>query len=370
VAEKPVDADELERLGLYDPEDPHAAERLELLEFLVGLGATTDDLVRERDDLPALASLVGLRPGREQLTLAEAAQQAGAPIDLARRVWRTSGLPEPGPDDRVCTEADVDVFRTFLAGTHLLGEAVVLQLGRVVGSTMARVAEAARSAFLVHVGAPRLLEDPTGLALARANAEAVTMIPGLSRALDVVLRHHFELARRPIDIAAGSGGGYDSQHVTVGFVDLVGSTAWGQELSIAQLGEALGEFEAIAADTVAGRGGRLVKLIGDEAMFVVADANEACGIVIAILDAIHSHALLPPARGGLAAGDVLTREGDYYGPIVNLAARAVKLADAGAVLVSGEVAREVSSSRFTPVGGQELKGFDDPVELFRLDSAS
>jgi class 3 adenylate cyclase len=370
VADTPVDPDELQRLGLYDPDDEHAAERLELIDYLLGLGATLEDLVKEHDELPALASLVGLRPGREQLTLSEAAQRAGAPLDLAQRVWRTSGLPEPGPGDRVCTEADVEVFRTFLAGTELLGEAVVLQLGRVVGSTMARVAEAARSAFLVHVGAPRLLEDPTGLALARANAEAVTMIPGLSRALDVVLRHHFELARRPIDVAAGTRGGYDSQHVTVGFVDLVESTAWGQDLSIGELGVALGEFEAMAADTVAERGGRLVKLIGDEAMFVAADGDAACDVALEIVGGVEAHAVLPPARGGLAVGDVLTREGDYYGPVVNLAARAVEVATRGAVFASEDVGREARAHRFTPVGAQRLKGFDEPVELFRLERAS
>jgi hypothetical protein len=100
---------------------------------------------------------VTLRPGTERLTLAEVARRAGAPLETAKRIWRTSGLPEPGPDDRVCTEADVDVIRTYLIGSAMLGEPVVLQIGRVAGSAMARVAEAARSAFLVNVGAHALL---------------------------------------------------------------------------------------------------------------------------------------------------------------------------------------------------------------------
>jgi ribosomal protein S16 len=48
VAEHAVDPAELERLGLYDPDDEHAAERLELINHLIGLGATLEDLVRER----------------------------------------------------------------------------------------------------------------------------------------------------------------------------------------------------------------------------------------------------------------------------------------------------------------------------------
>ena len=45
-------ADGFETLGVYDPAEPHAARKLELLEYLVSLGATADDLVEHRDDLP------------------------------------------------------------------------------------------------------------------------------------------------------------------------------------------------------------------------------------------------------------------------------------------------------------------------------
>jgi hypothetical protein len=42
-----------EALGVYDPGAPHAARRLELLQYLVGLGASADDLVARRDDCRA-----------------------------------------------------------------------------------------------------------------------------------------------------------------------------------------------------------------------------------------------------------------------------------------------------------------------------
>ena len=44
--------------------------------------------------------------------------------------------------------------------------------------------------------------------------------------------------------------------------------------------------------------------------------------------------MLPEARGGLAYGSVIAREGDYYGPVVNLAHRLVELAYPGTVLAS------------------------------------
>jgi adenylate cyclase len=366
----PLDLAELQARGLYDPEAPDAVERLELLEYLVGVGATLDDLVESRDELPVVASTVMLRPDGETFTLAEAAGRAGVSVDKAVSIWRASGLPEPEPDEPVCWQEDVDVFRIFLAAEEFLGEAVAMQMARVVGAAMARVADSAVSAFTVHVGAPSLARDPTGLALAQANTAGSALVPGLSRALDVMLRRHFQVSRRPLDAASGLRN-YDSQNLAVGFVDLVDSTRLGQLLSIEELGAVLTEFDACATDTVVAGGGRLVKLIGDEAMFTAPDAGIACAIALDLERSLAEHPVLPTARGGLAAGEVLSREGDYFGPVVNLAARAVKLADPGAVLASPEVARQSADGyRFTSAGRRGLKGFDEPVELFRVERAS
>jgi class 3 adenylate cyclase len=72
----------------------------------------------------------------------------------------------------------------------------------------------------------------------------------------------------------------------------------------------------------------------------------------------------------LASGEVLTRDGDYFGPVVNLAARSVKLAGPGATLASRALAETCAAGyQFTPIGAQDLAGFEDPVELFRLERA-
>jgi adenylate cyclase len=365
-ADDGVTAEELERLGLYDPNDPHAAQRLELLRLVLELGGTVEEIREMGDEVALLPSHLALRPGRERLTLAEAAERAGVPLDTAARVWRAFGLPHPGSNDRICTEADVEVLGIVVAGQHLLGEEVALQLARTVGSAVARMGDAARSAFIVRRATAPALEDPVGLDLARANVEAVALVPGMSRAIDVMLRHHFELVHTPLDAVIERG--YDGRRLAVGFVDLVGSTALARQLSIEALGAALGEFEAIAADTVAAGGGRLVKLIGDEVMFVVEEPEAACEIAVDLVDALAAHPTLPSARGGLAAGEVLTREGDYFGPVVNLAARTVGLASPGAVVSAGEL-RPVKRYRLVPIGTREIRGFDDPVELHRVERA-
>ena len=70
----------------------------------------------------------------------------------------------------------------------------------------------------------------------------------------------------PDHARASSEGGTET--VLVGFADLVGFTAKTQQLEEAELAEVVGRFETVAYDVVAEHGGRVVKMIGDEVMFL------------------------------------------------------------------------------------------------------
>jgi adenylate cyclase len=87
-------------------------------------------------------------------------------------------------------------------------------------------------------------------------------------------------------------------------------------------------------------GGRVVKMIGDEVMFLVEDPRMAAEIALGLADASRDAAGLGDVRVGLAYGPVLEREGDAYGATVNLASRATSIAYPGTVVVSPEL-REV-----------------------------
>ena len=67
-----------------------------------------------------------------------------------------------------------------------------------------------------------------------------------------------------------------------------------------------------------------------------------------------------------ACGAVVGVHGDYYGGTVNLAARLVRAADPGAIVVSEAVRAEAPSFAFTPLELGPLKGFPGPVPAFRL----
>ena len=161
----------------------------------------------------------------------------------------------------------------------MFGEDAVLQLVRVMDSAMARLADAIVSAFLVNVESQVQDQDPVGLGVARANAEAIALLPTVNGALDVLLRQHILAARRTILGGAGDIGD-EIQPLYVGFVELVGSTALAQRLSTRELGSVLTEFEYVAADSVTAGGGRVVNLIGDEVLYTACDAKAACTIAL------------------------------------------------------------------------------------------
>ncbi len=353
--------DELVGLGLYDPDDALATERLALIEYLFGLGATVEELLEAAPDLAVVASTRALRGSGDLMTQAELADRAGMPLEVSTRVWRAAGFPDPGPDARIYTEDEVDALRVFEAAANWLGEDIVLQVVRVIGSSMARVADAAIAAFLVNIGGPALAEDPAGLALAQANTEAVTLLRAASGVMDVIFFRHIEALQRPVGVGAEG-----TQQLAVGFADLVGSTGLARQLSIKELGAALAEFDECASDIVVAAGGRVVKLIGDEVMFVASDPRASCEIALGLAAFFSDHPRLPPVRSGLSFGAVLSRDGDYFGPVVNLASRVVDLAAPGRVLASADVRDAVDAFRFASIGVPELKGFDEPIEVFEV----
>ena len=65
------------------------------------------------------------------------------------------------------------------------------------------------------------------------------------------------------------------------------------------------------------------------------------------------------------SGDVLLRDGDAFGPVVNLAAPAVKEAGPGELVASPEFAVAAGADT-EPLGACELKGLGGPVEPWRL----
>jgi adenylate cyclase len=129
----------------------------------------------------------------------------------------------------------------------------------------------------------------------------------------------------------------------VGFADLVGFTRLSQRLEDAELAELMEAFESRAADVVAALGGRVVKTLGDEVLFVAGTTDAGAEIALQMIESMAEHERVPRLRVGAAFGNVLSRMGDVFGTTVNLASRLTALAPPDGVVVDREMARVLAN---------------------------
>ena len=366
-----MDLEALASAGLYDANAPDAVERRELLQFLVEQGCSIDEMVvaHSRGRLFALAGDRIIRPWRDQYTLDEVAERVGASVAEVRALWRAFGLVVGEPGQAVASDVDVEMVSTAVGMSGVLGVEATLGLARVMGSSMARVGDAASTSVRGNMPSMSVAVSGSELETARAFAGIALAVPALGRVLDTLFRHHLESARMHFERTeswdiVGQGG----IRVGVGFTDLCGFTGLTQQLSMDNLSLLLSRFEEIATDIVNDHGARLVKFIGDAVMFVATDAPTAVEVAEALVASARVRGLT--ARGGVTVGATLALDGDYFGPVVNLAARLCNLAEPGTVLVSDEVVERVGNTRSAlPLGPQQIRGFDDPINVSRLVAA-
>src|SRR4030095_6153482 len=146
----------------------------------------------------------------------------------------------------------------------------------------------------------------------------------------------------------------DQPTLAVGFVDLVGFTRTSSSMQTDELGRLLSRFEALSSDVITEAGGRVVKLIGDEAMLAFPTADQAAQGTIELVDACASGDL-PSGRAGLAFGSGLARGGAYFGRAVNLASRLVDVAPPDTVLADDAFAEAIAGSFvIEPQGHQRI----------------
>ena len=261
-------------------------------------------------------------------------------------MWRALGFTDPRPDEPYFTDFDVATLHQTaeLIDGGLVEPDMMLQMTRVIGSSLSRVAAAQVGVMLEQrklkaEGTDEL--DPEEPFEVRAGLLLDTM-PSI---MDYVWRRHLEgeARRRLVQLVDHD----DEEEVTrtVGFADLVGFTAVSQQVPDHELAAIVDRFEALAYDIVAQHGGRVIKMIGDEVMFVVDEAVTGVEIGLTLAETYRGEASISDVRVGLAAGPVLEREGDLYGPTVNLASRIAGIAYPGGVVVSESIRDEQADNQ-------------------------
>lgn len=349
--------------------------RLALLEELADQGVSLEELRRavEENRLVLLPVERVFEEGEEQYTAAEIAEGSGLEAEFLVRLLQALGAPIPGEDDRVYGEADLDAAKRaklFLdAGLPPEG---VLETSRIIGISMANLADANVDLVGEVFTEPGIDERELGL---RYAAAAKTMAPLLGETLLHAYRIHLrERIRQAViteaELAEGRISGTDE--MTIAFADLVGFTRLGESLEIEQIGDLTGRLFERASDA-ARPPVRLVKMIGDAAMFSSPDSVPLVDAVVDLVDSAGTDEL-PPLRAGLARGQVLGRGGDWYGRPVNLAARITNFARPESVVVDQAVKDSMPETDGGPLdfsfaGKRRFKGIEGEVPVHRVRRA-
>ena len=366
-----MSTDPLEDPELYaDLEEEEHGARRELLEHLVGAGASSEalrDAARE-DRLATLPVEFALGGGR-RYSLTEVARRAGLQPPYVRSLMLALGYPNPRPREKLYTDEDVEVARVhrrFLdAGLPREG---TLDVARVIGQSMARSAAAIRLMAGDALIRPGDTESDLGLRYAAAAQE---LVPLLGPVLDQQLRMHLrEQATRDVVTRANREAGSlaGEREIAVCFADLSGFTKLGEHLPADHVG-GIGSRMTVIATEVACPPVDLVKTVGDGAMLVSAEVDALLDAARSLTERVAKEGdAFPPVRVGVAYGRAVHRAGDWFGPAVNRASRIVDAAKPGTILVE-ESAQERAAERFTWAKRRRknLKGIDGRTRVYRLD---
>jgi adenylate cyclase len=315
----------------------------------------------------AYAYVEGLFPdGAGRYTLTEAARETGLEPALIERIVAAIGFPTRTDS---LSEEDLQLMRyTATALDAGLPLVALLQLVRVYGQAAAQMADAEVRLFHLYVHEPLMRSGSSGAEIAEDMMSlSRLLLPLASPAMDQIheryLQHFIEqdiVGHMESDLN-GAGADLGRVRVAIAFADLTGYT---------RLTEEAGELEALDAverfvDAVEGTlpdNARVVKMIGDEVMVVGTDPSALIDWAVGF-QRLQSERPLP--RIGIHYGDVLYRDGDYYGRDVNIAARIAARSAGGEVLVTRPVVEHAGSHlEFDRIGEITLKGFTEPTEMF------
>jgi len=300
-----------------------------------------------------------------ELGLKQAARRSGLEPALIERVWTSIGFPAASLER--LTEDDLELLR-HLAAILDAGFPLVafLQAVRVYGQAIARIADTEVKLFHLYVHEPLMREGRPALEIAEqmhgmARDLRPLVSPVMNHLHEAFLRHFVEQ-----DVVGHLEGDMEGDdlgrlHIAIAFVDLAGYTRLTEEAGDEEAVNLVERFQA-AVEITLPDDARVIKTIGDEVMVVGADPAGLCDWAVGFQQLQGER---PRPRIGLHAGQVLYRDGDYYGREVNLASRVGARAAGGEVLVTRPVVEAAGRHlRFDRVGEVQLKGFTGATELF------
>jgi class 3 adenylate cyclase len=358
---------------------PTAINRVRLAEALDREGLALEDIGEAVGaghlSFDFLDQLLPHPSGLLEETADELAGTLGLSFDDLARLYRTWSLPAPEPGQRVREDdaRTLDIHKAFPdAG---MDAAALVAATRFFGDNTRRIAQSQVEFFKANV-IDRLYESgmPAKDVLDTVAALSAALQPAGRELLMWLHARHLEseilqevvvMLERAME-EAGYARARPLRPPAIAFLDLSGYTRLTEESgdqAAARLAERLAELVAEASGSFSGQ---VVKTLGDGVMFTFARPGNAVLCGLAMVERADEFGL-PRARMGVNAGEVVFRDGDYFGRTVNVAARIVDFARPGEVLVSEDaLAVETPDGvEFREVGPVLLRGLENPVTVFR-----
>ena len=317
-----------------DAEDPRVHDDTRIAEALVELGVPEDEARAAVADgrVPLVLATQALdEPSRYQLR--DLVEASGLSEDVLRGAL---DIGRPAHDGY--TQSDLEAAHLFAQLLEVLPLDALLRIARSRSIALSSVARADMSLVRDNIVVPLREAGADDLAIAIALAEHAAEFDRISRRLLVhdYRRHIQELLRSELSTLAAQSQS-PAIDACVGFVDLVGYTALAARVDPHGLDDLLDTFEARVVEAAATSDAvTVVKFLGDAAMFVSTDLNPLVDVLL-LLTTESDDADEVPVRGGIARGEVLLREGDYYGTPVNVAARLTDIARSWSLLADDDL---------------------------------
>jgi class 3 adenylate cyclase len=152
--------------------------------------------------------------------------------------------------------------------------------------------------------------------------------------------------------------------VTFLFTDVEGSTRrW--EADADTMRGALAAHDEVLRGAIEAHGGWLFKHTGDGVCAAFASPRSAVDAAVAA-----QRALELPVRMGLATGEAELRGGDYFGVVLNRAARVMAAGHGGQILLADSTAGLLSGVELLDLGPRRLRDLSTTVGIFRIPAAA
>jgi adenylate cyclase len=307
-------------------------------------------------------------------TLKEAAKAAGIKLDIAEQIWLSLGMSVQKTDH--VTDQDVEALkrvREVLDAGVPLG--AVLQVIRVAAKAFADIADAEARLVRMFVHEPLLQSGARPDEISQAMASMIGgVLPHISPLFEYMHSRFLQEYTEQVQIENVQGTsrtgevGEGRLNVAICFVDIAGFTRYTEQAGVEKAFEQADQLRQ-HIETTLPDSARLIKLTGDGAMVVGSEPSDLARWAVDLASDGDQPFKL---RIGLDFGEALYRDGDYFGGAINMAARVLNRTDVEEVLATEQVREKVKNRkalglRFVSIGKVRLKGFDEVVELFRVE---